>query len=592
MRHTARLKHLPATRRRPGAATRRSGALGDKTWIQFPAAVEPVPPRGGEPLRARRCPTCHHRFSSDGRFCPFDASELKPEDGWDPRADPLIGTVVDDRYEILEVIGEGGMGTVYLAQHTKLGRRFALKALRRDLARDQVLSARFIQEARAAAAVEHPNVVQINDFGKLSSGQVYFVMEYLEGRSLSWLIRNGGPIPAARAVGIARQVAQALAAAHAENIVHRDLKPDNIHIADTLGEPELVKVLDFGLARLAGQTRLTRDGVVFGTPHYMSPEQAMGEEVDQRADIYALGIVMYEMFTGRVPFEADSYMGVLTKHMYVEPTPPSRLMGKSADLGALEDMTLRCLEKKPARRYSSMVHFLAELDRIARAVPGGGLRVRASRSDDRAPGREGDSDATVSLADALEMPTVPELDAMVGSRKRQARSRGARVVAGGIAACGALTLGWAVLGPRAPAPEPEGTHPAALTRASQKETVSIRQAADLGTSASEPAPVAVPTEPIELLPATPASGESRRDEGSGRPSNAEFAPGSTLLAAPGTAVVVGQVPRELAVRSPEPDPRRAGERGTESNVGGGEQGAGNVRRSQAGGNEIIDPWGP
>lgn len=596
MRHAARLKKPPANLRRPDAA-RRSRAFDDKTWIQFPAAGETLPPRGNEAPHARRCPTCHQRFSSDGRFCPFDASELAPAEDWDPRADPLIGNVVDDRYEILDVIGEGGMGTVYLAKHTKLGRRFALKALRRDLATDPMLSARFIQEARAAAAVEHPNVVQIIDFGKLTSGQVYFVMEYLEGRSLSWLIRNGGPIPAARAVAIVRRVAQALAAAHAENIVHRDLKPDNIHIADRLGESELVKVLDFGLARLAGQTRLTRDGVVFGTPHYMSPEQAMGEEVDQRTDIYALGVVMYEMFTGCVPFEADSYMGVLTKHMYIEPTPPSRLMGDSADLGALEDMTLRCLEKRPARRYSSMVHFLAELDRIAKPNPGGGISVRASTRSRSHPSAARELDPTPSRAGGLESRARPRLGAVAGVQANEGSRRGARVVAGGVAACGAVAMIWALLGPWAPTAEPEGVLPSPSPK--QREDALAPGSTIWPGLSARVAGVAVPTEPIELLPLR--SGSRKPDE--------LPAAGAAVTGARGS---LSPLPREVAAprrTSPTPVPQgRVHERQPErtrrhgawaqqirgeanAGVAADEERKGSVRKPQPGGNEIIDPWG-
>jgi serine/threonine-protein kinase len=225
----------------------------------------------------------------------------------------------------LSVIGEGGMGTVYEVRHRALGKRFALKALRKDLALDAEIAARFIQEARTAAAVSHPGLVEITDFGRLESGQVYFVMELLEGTSLAALLRNGGPLPAARGLAIVRQLVHALKAAHDASIVHRDLKPDNIHIGRGDNDTDRVKIVDFGLAKVVGSSKLTRAGMVFGTPHYMSPEQAAGETVDHRADIYALGIVMYEMFTGKVPFEADSYMGVLTKHMYMTPAPPSDL---------------------------------------------------------------------------------------------------------------------------------------------------------------------------------------------------------------------------------------------------------------------------
>ncbi len=368
---------------------------------EAPAALDepsrPAAPQPEPPPRATQCPACSSRFSPDGHFCPFDGTPLVPAHDWDPRADALLGTVVDDRYEVLSVIGEGGMGTVYQVRHRALGKRFALKALRKDLANDADIAARFMQEARTAAAVSHPGLVEITDFGRLPSGQVYFVMELLEGTSLSALLRSGGPLPAARGLDIVRQLVHALKAAHDASIVHRDLKPDNVHIgkSGSEGERDQVKVVDFGLAKVIGSSKLTRAGMVFGTPHYMSPEQAAGESVDHRADIYALGVVMYEMFAGKVPFEADSYMGVLTKHMYMEPTPPSQLSPELAELGVLEQVILRCLQKRPEARYADLGALLADLDQ---RLPGAGV-ARA--------GRNREHGGLSLLADQLELPSLP-----------------------------------------------------------------------------------------------------------------------------------------------------------------------------------------
>ena len=283
--------------------------------------------------------------------------------GWAPRrAIRSSAASSKDVTRFLSVLGEGGMGTVYGVRHQALDKKFALKVMRADLAQQGELAARFIQEARAAAAIVHPNIVQITDFGALPSGAPYFVMELLQGMSLSRMIRAGGPLPMGQAVRFLQQSASALAAAHAAGVIHRDLKPDNIHIAPN----DTVKVLDFGVAKVAGAGRLTRTGMVFGSPHYMSPEQASGGEVDRRTDVYALGIIMYEMFTGRVPFEADSYMGVLTKHMFMVPEPPSRVSAAPRELGALEDVVLRCLEKKPEARYESMDALIEDVEAIAR----------------------------------------------------------------------------------------------------------------------------------------------------------------------------------------------------------------------------------
>jgi len=344
------------------------------------------------------CPRCSNHFSPDGRFCPFDGEPLQAAPDWDPASDPLIGSVVDGRYEVLSVLGEGGMGIVYEIRHRALGKRFALKALRKDLASDGEIAARFMQEARTAASVSHPGLVEITDFGMLPGGQPFFVMELLEGQSLSAMIRRGGPIPAERAIDIVRQIAEALGVAHEHSIIHRDLKPDNIHISSAKGGRDRVTIVDFGLAKVIGTSRLTRAGMVFGTPHYMSPEQAMGEATDHRADVYALGVVMYEMFTGRVPFEADSYMGVLTKHMYVAPTPPSQLVG-TAELGALEAILLRCLEKKPGYRYATLRELIVDLDRVL-LTAGDTLVV--------APPRQRIASRSV-IADQLELPSQDEL---------------------------------------------------------------------------------------------------------------------------------------------------------------------------------------
>ena len=373
----------------------------DETVIHIGSAPDPGGEgagQGDDPGRrgATVCPQCAQHFSADGRFCPFDGEPLRPAPEWDPCSDLLLGIVVDDRYEIASVIGEGGMGVVYAARHRALGKRFALKALRKDLATDHEIAARFMQEARTAASISHPGLVEITDFGKLPSGQPFFVMELLEGQSLAQLIRRGGPIPAGRGLQIVRQIADALGAAHEQSIVHRDLKPDNIHISPGAAGKDHVTIVDFGLAKVIGASRLTRAGMVFGTPHYMSPEQAQGDVTDHRADIYALGVVMYEMFTGRVPFEADSYMGVLTKHMYMAPTPPSQLVGIDK-LGVLEDIILRCMEKKPDHRYATLRELSRDLDLALNPKGPRPLITRRRRTTPRS-----------LLADELELPSREE----------------------------------------------------------------------------------------------------------------------------------------------------------------------------------------
>jgi serine/threonine-protein kinase len=316
-------------------------------------------------MRATVCPTCAQLFPNDAKFCPFDGESLVFSDSSDISGEALLGSTIDGRYEVERIVGEGGMGTVYAVRHLVLGKRFALKLLRPEIAAESDTALRFIQEARTAAAVSHPGLVEITDFGALPSGQAYFVMELLDGVSLNTLLRHKGQLEVRRIVEIARQCAEALHALHTRGIVHRDLKPDNIHVGTNDGWGDRVKIVDFGLARVMGASRLTRNGVVYGTPYYMSPEQAAGDPFDHRADIYALGVVMYEMLTGRVPFEADSYMGVLTKHRKTPPIPPTELVGKLGLVEPLERIILRCLEKNPANRYSSLIELSDELGRVA-----------------------------------------------------------------------------------------------------------------------------------------------------------------------------------------------------------------------------------
>jgi len=457
--------------------------VSDDTVLQFGRSLREeagLAPIAGTP-RATSCPTCGSHFSPDGRFCPFDGSALVAASGWDPSSDTLLGSVVDGRYEILSVIGEGGMGTVYEARHQALGKRFALKALRKDLALDTEIAERFIHEARTAAAVSHPGLVEITDFGRLESGQVYFVMELLEGQSLAALLRTGGPLPAARGLDIVRQLVHALKAAHDASIVHRDLKPDNIHVGRGNAGADLVKIVDFGLAKVIGSSRLTRSGMVFGTPHYMSPEQAAGEVVDHRADIYALGVVMYEMFTGKVPFEADSYMGVLTKHMYVAPAPPGELSPELKSLGALEDVILRCLQKRPAARYDHLEALLADLDQRLPLANENVVRV-VPRS---------------VLADQLELPAEDERPL------RQAAHHWPILVVVSLAFVGGVALVLALRGARSrPTMEtPSPATAAARPKPAAERAADARGSAQAPSSAAEPEKLPVPSASPATLPA-------------------------------------------------------------------------------------------
>jgi eukaryotic-like serine/threonine-protein kinase len=297
------------------------------------------------------------------------------------KRDPYVGSVIDGRYKVETVLGEGGMGVVYRCVHTIIGKKLALKVLRADLARDQEVTERFLNEAKSASGIGNPHIVDISDFGQLPDGSTYFVMEYLNGIPLGSAVVDGQPVATKRLLKICRQLAEGLAAAHAAGIVHRDLKPDNIFLIERGGDKDFVKILDFGIAKVSNtEGKLTRAGAVFGTPHYMSPEQAAGTSVDQRGDIYSLGVIMYELAAAKVPFDADNFMGVLTQHMYKAPTPLREATPRPEEVTVgLEAIVMKCLAKRPEHRYQTMDELTVDIDRLL----GGGLpQAAGERGDD------------------------------------------------------------------------------------------------------------------------------------------------------------------------------------------------------------------
>lgn len=272
-----------------------------------------------------------------------------------------IGTAID-KYTVVRLIGSGGMGVVYEARHAQLARRFAVKFLLPEFAASREILKRFENEAKAAGGLEHPNLAAVTDLGRASDGLPYMVMEFLDGQDCAKLLRSHGRLPVSRAVDIVLQSCRGLAVAHRAGIVHRDLKPENLFLTDAGDGSDLIKVLDFGIAKLRSPeaTSATGTGATFGTAHYMSPEQARGAgDVDERTDIWALGVVLYEMLGGRKPFEGDQFLQVIHQILNSEPTPLAQLRpGLPRDLVAAVE---RAMSRKLADRWSSMAAFAEAL---------------------------------------------------------------------------------------------------------------------------------------------------------------------------------------------------------------------------------------
>jgi eukaryotic-like serine/threonine-protein kinase len=308
--------------------------------------AEPDAPAAG----AMSCAVCATVYGADMRFCPLDGSILRPVT--DGRSD-LIGVVIDSRYYLTKKLGHGGMGDVYLGEHVRTQRLCAVKVVSRVQSRDPEALGRFLREATNAGRISHPHVATVYDFGETDNGLFYLAMEYVDGEPLSRLLEREGALPPARAVEIARQVAEGVSAAHELGIVHRDLKPGNILIARDRKNADLVKVVDFGIARAPAdeQQNLTRTGIIIGTPEYMSPEQLIGDPVDGRSDIYSLGCILYQMLTGEQAFGGPTAQ-VITRRLTERPPRPREK--NPAVPKSLDDLIVTTLGRTPQERFQSM----------------------------------------------------------------------------------------------------------------------------------------------------------------------------------------------------------------------------------------------
>jgi eukaryotic-like serine/threonine-protein kinase len=309
------------------------------------------------------------------------ATSAQPQQA-EQQFDSLIGTVLAGRYEVVRRIGEGGMGAVYEAKHALIGKRVAVKVLLEKFHAKSDFVARLLQEARLASSIGHQNIVDVTDFGTTEDGRSFVVMEFLDGESLADLERREAPLPIERSLRIARQAASALGAAHAKGIFHRDVKPENLYLVRR-GDADFVKVVDFGISKAvkpggddgAEAYRLTHTGLLLGTPLYMSPEQARGDEdLDHRADIWALGVLLYECLTGEVPFRANNYLQIISQVLTHEPLSPSRLRPELGIPDAIDAVVMRAMEKDRARRYQTMAELEGDLERLLAGDQNVGLR--------------------------------------------------------------------------------------------------------------------------------------------------------------------------------------------------------------------------
>ena len=343
------------------------------------------------------CLSCAFDAASELQFCPRCGSSLH---------DPLVGALLGDRYRIISLLGVGGMGAVYRAHHTTLKREVAVKVLLPDFGGKDEFVRRFEREAESASRLAHPNIIAVTDFGRTPEGLLFLVMEYLVGQSLTAAIRLGPLVPL-RALAITRQILLGLGHAHAAGIVHRDLKPDNIMLVERDGQADVVKILDFGIAKItdaqpgSGREALTQAGVIFGTPEYLSPEQALGAVVDARADLYAAGVILFEMLTGRRPFESEDKVRIISMHLsHAVPKLFEANPAISVPL-PIEQVVMQALEKEREHRFSSASAFLSALEDaekvdISESIPqardprAGGPQAVDPRADGpRATGRWG-----------------------------------------------------------------------------------------------------------------------------------------------------------------------------------------------------------
>jgi serine/threonine-protein kinase len=431
-------------------------------------------------IAVKTCAQCSVNYPDALEYCPRDGNKLPPSPG-DTRAlyDPMLGSTIDGRYIVEALLGQGGMGFVYAARHAIIDKRVAIKVLRKEAAKDETAAQRFIAEAKAASKIGHQNIVDITDFGVLPDRHAYFVMEFLDGPTLAKMVSDHGQLDPQRAIAIAIQIARGLWAAHQKGIIHRDLKPENIFVLERDGQSDVVKIVDFGIAKDATSgKRLTQAGMVLGTPEYMSPEQATGQPSDQRVDMYALGCILYELLTGDVPFKGETATRTLTMHVYDAVEPPSKRRPELAIPPALEAVVMRTLQKKREDRYADLRELMNELDRVSEELRTG---VSSAPSTAAAPPPAAVDESAADFEDSL-------------ARRSGLRERW---VAAGAAAAFVVVVGGLLL--RRPAPAPaSSTASTAIVAAPPASAPPVATPPAAAPPAPAP-PAAAPPAEVELV---------------------------------------------------------------------------------------------
>ena len=407
------------------------------------------------------CPQCNTEYPEEQRFCPRDGSALKLLSG----TGDLVGSVIADRYHVVRKLGEGGMGRVYLAEHVRMGRKSAVKVMNPAMVNDAEAISRFNREAANASRISHPNVAAIYDFGETSDGLIYLAMEFVEGEPLSDIIEREGTLPAPRVADIVRQTGDALSVAHELGIVHRDLKPDNIMVAKNRDGSDCVKVVDFGIAKAANSElqKVTRTGLIVGTPQYMSPEQLAGDPIDGRSDVYSLALVAFAMLTGMLPFPGETAQAAMITRLTERPRTLAEARPDVAWPAALQEVFDRALARDVADRHRTAAELAGDLARAVEGMP------EASAAEER---------TSIIGAPAVPPTRVAPAPMVIGAATsaptRHRHSRLPVVVGGATAAVGAIVAFALLARPKGEAAAPESADTARAVAGSSSRGDSTR----------------------------------------------------------------------------------------------------------------------